>query len=36
VDPQLRTMLLWTLAALIFAIVFGLIATEVAMRQFGG
>jgi hypothetical protein len=29
-------MLLWTLAALIFAIVFGLIATEVAMRQFGG
>jgi hypothetical protein len=29
-------MLLWTLAALVFAIVFGVIATEVAIRQFGG
>jgi hypothetical protein len=35
-DPQLRKMLLWTLAALVFAIVFGVIATEVAIRQFGG
>jgi hypothetical protein len=33
-DPQLRKILLWTLAALVFAIVFGLIATEVAIRQF--
>jgi hypothetical protein len=28
-------MLLWTLAALVFAILFGLMATELAVRWFG-
>jgi hypothetical protein len=34
-DPQLRTLFLWTFAALVFAIVFGLFATWLAVRTFG-
>jgi hypothetical protein len=34
VDPQLRKLLLWTLAALVFTIVVGLIATWAAIRTF--
>lgn len=33
-DPQLRKILLWVFAALVFAIVIGLIATELAVRVF--
>lgn len=34
-DPQLRQIFLWVLAALIFALVVGAIATIVVVRQFG-
>ena len=34
-DPQLRRLLLWTLAALVFAVLFGLLATWLAVRTFG-
>jgi hypothetical protein len=34
-DPQLRKLVLWTLAALLFTIVVGLIATWLAVRSFG-
>jgi hypothetical protein len=34
-DPQLRQILLWTFAALVFAIVIGLIATWLAVLSFG-
>lgn len=35
VDPQLRRMLLWVLAALIFALVVGAIATVFVVWRFG-
>jgi hypothetical protein len=35
VDRQLRNLLLWTLAALVFAVAFGLLATWIAIRSFG-
>lgn len=34
-DPQLRTLVFWTLAALVFAVVFGVLATWLAVRAFG-
>jgi hypothetical protein len=34
-DPQLRTLVFWTLAALVFAIAVGVLATWLAMRAFG-
>lgn len=34
-DPQLRKILLWTFAALIFALVVSAIATVLAVRAFG-